>query len=401
MSHSTPPWRQLSCIVLLACFAQLAADLYAPSLPIIAQAFGTDIGQVQVSMAIYMAALAISQLVYGPLSDMLGRRRVLTWGCLIAMGGSVLAALVHSLDMLLLARLIQGLGAGACACIWRAVFRDLFTGEALSKYASYLVVLIMFIMPAAPLLGSYLTHYVGWQANFGFLLGYAIVALIVLRVSFVESQSGMHRQPLAWSGLWQGYRQLLQHRQFITMSAITFLCYGAYFSWFSIGPVLLPTRLGASPLFFGWLTGVGGGACYGLAAWFNGRWVGRLGLQRMLQLAMGLMLTAAITLSIGWQFVAPSLITLIPPLLLFWFGAALIWPNANALAFSSVGHIAGSAAALYGALQLGGAACITQLASLLPHDQLWPLAMLMWLAPLLSMLIFQRAAGKRLASTPC
>lgn len=113
------------------------------------------------------------------------------------------------------------------------------------------------------------------------------------------------------------------------------------------------------------------------------------------------MLTAAVTLSIGWQFVTPSLITLIPPLLLFWFGAALIWPNANALAFSSVGHIAGSAAALYGALQLGGAACITQLASLLPHDQLWPLAMLMWLAPLLSMLIFQRAAGKRLASTPC
>ncbi|WP_215781222.1 Bcr/CflA family efflux MFS transporter [Paludibacterium sp. B53371] len=398
---SAPPiqWRQLAAIVLIACFAQLAADVYAPALPAIARDFRVSIGQVQLSMAVYMATLSLSQLGYGPLSDMLGRRRVLALGCLIAMAGSLLAALAPSIDALLLARAIQGAGAGACAAIWRAVFRDLFSGEALSRYASYFVVLILFIMPAAPLIGAYLSHLISWRANFVFLLGYALLALAVLHFAFQETQASHHRQALSLSGLWQGYAELLRTRAFLRVALMTFVCYGSYFAWFSMGPVLLTSQYGQSGVFFGWLTGAGGGLCYGLAAWCNGRLVKQRGLTGMLQLALACMLAGAL-LMLALSWLPLGLGGLVLALMVYWFGAALVWPNTNALAFSSVGHIAGSAAALYGCLQLGGAACVTQLISLLPHDRLWPLQLLMLTAPLLSWLLLRMARPAATAAKP-
>src|SRR3989338_6223909 len=160
-------------IVLAVCLTQLASDIYAPSLPGIASYFHTNVDLAQWSMAIYMLGVALSQLVYGPLSEGVGRKKPLLTGLIIMIVGTLICLFSPSIKVLILGRLIQGCGAGACAALWRSIFRDLFTGEELSKYGSYLVVFIMFIIPAAPLLGGYLEEFYSWRACFAFMTLYS------------------------------------------------------------------------------------------------------------------------------------------------------------------------------------------------------------------------------------
>src|SRR5690348_2866747 len=107
-------------ILLVGCSAQIASDIYAPSLPAISLALNTSIMHVQFSMVIYMFGLAISQLFYGPLSEGFGRRLPLMLGLSLMVVGNIFSLMAPSIGLLILGRLIQGCGAGACSVLWRS-----------------------------------------------------------------------------------------------------------------------------------------------------------------------------------------------------------------------------------------------------------------------------------------
>ena len=178
-------------IILAACLTQFAADIYAPSLPAIATNLNTSLDLTQWSMAIYMWGVALTLLIYGPLSDGVGRKGPIVVGLSIMIIGSIICMLAPNIEFLIIGRFIQGCGAGACAGLWRSVFRDVFTGEQLAKYGSYFTIFVMFIVPAAPALGGYLQQLFGWRASFVFMSFYAVFALlsIILRIQRNQSAS--------------------------------------------------------------------------------------------------------------------------------------------------------------------------------------------------------------------
>ncbi|WP_010297631.1 multidrug effflux MFS transporter [Candidatus Odyssella thessalonicensis] len=317
-------------LILAVCVTQFAADIYAPSLTAIAQGLAVNIDRAQWSMSIYMVGVALSQLVYGPLSESIGRKLPLIMGLSLMIAGSIACMISTDMDMLIAGRLVQGLGAGACASLWRAVFRDSFTGQDLAKYSSYLVIFIMFIVPSAPLIGGYLQEYYGWRANFIFIFIYTLIALLGIIFGFRETKALYNSSEFNVLSIMLNYVILARSRIFMGVSCATFLSYGALFSWFVVGPVLLIGSLGMSPIQFGWLSCGGGGFSYALAAYLNGKLVSRLGMPKMMRFGWSVMLGAGTLLLLCDYFTEMTCITIMIPVILFYFVSTFIWPNAFA-----------------------------------------------------------------------
>ncbi|MCH9628052.1 MAG: Bicyclomycin resistance protein [Chlamydiales bacterium] len=381
-------------VVLAACLTQFGADIYAPSLPAISEQMQVNIGLVQWSMSIYMLGIALSQLVFGPLSEGIGRKMPLLLGMLIMLGGSLLCLFSTNVHMLITGRLIQGLGAGAAAALWRTIFRDLYQGDELAKYTSYLVILIMFIVPAAPALGGYLQHYLNWQASFGFMVVYGVVVICAIQWGYKETSQHHHLERLKPSFIVRTYLQMLTSPVFMGITMCTFLSYGAFFSWLVVGPVLLIKVVGLSPVVYGWITLLGGGIAYGLAGTINGKVVTRFGASNMIRFGWSVMIFSSILFFLGQIFIGTTALTLVIPMLFLYFGGTFIWPNVYAMAFTPFGKVAGYAGALYGAMQLGGGAALGGVISYLPDHNPIPLAWIILIASSASWLIYERVVPK-------
>ena len=386
-------------IVLAVCLTQFASDIYTPSVSAIATALQVSVGQVQWSMAIYMFGVAVSQLIYGPLSEGIGRKSPLIAGMLIMLLGSGIAYFSPSMNWLLLGRLIQGCGAGACASLWRSVFRDIFTGDDLAKYGSYFTIIITFIVPTAPALGGYLQHYGGWRASFLFMLGYALLSLILMLIGFRETSQHHHKDRLQLSYIKSTYATLLTDHHFMGITLATFLSYGALFASVATFPVLLMHLLNVSPVAFGWISFAGCGGAYALAGFLNGRLVKRFGMLNMVRFGFITMVVAGLWLIGQWLLLGLGVWGVVLPVVLFNFGATFLWPNAFAAAFTPFGHIAGYAGALYGFMQICGGAVLGGLIAYLPKQTPLPLAIVIIAAAVLSWLAFEHFAGVGKASS--
>ncbi|MDP1835310.1 MAG: multidrug effflux MFS transporter [Chlamydiales bacterium] len=364
----------LSIVILIACLAGIASDIYAPSLPAISASLKTPISLVQWSMAIYMLGLSLSQLIYGPLSDAFGRRPALALGLLIFLCGSAVCYFASDIDLLIYGRLIQGCGAGACAALWRSTFRDVFAGEELAVYGSYLSVIMVFVVPTAPALGGYFQEYFGWQSSFIFLAVYAVVALLMVIFLFKETSQHHDRSRLTPSFIIVTYGQLLKNRVFMGYTISVFLTYGAFFSWFAVGPILLIDRLEYSPVQFGWVSFAALGGAMALGSFTNARLVRYFGLYAMLRFGWSMTFAAGIMMLLAHWVVGVSALFIIIPVLMFYLGSTFIFANTFAGAFAKVGKIAGFAGALYGALQIAGASVLGAVVSYLPDNNQVPLA---------------------------
>lgn len=377
-----------SVLIFAVCLTQFAADIYAPSLPFISVALNTTTQYAQWTMAIYMVSVAVSQLFYGPLSERYGRKPPMIAGLIIMLMGSAFCFQATTISLLMSGRVIQGIGAGACAALWRTVFRDLFKGEDLSRYGSYLMILVMFIVPAAPVLGGYLQCTFGWNSSFAFMMIYALLALMLFATAFDETLDPKHRKQLTLKNITTTYYTLLKSPDFLTGSLCMFLSYGAFFAWFTVGPILMIQKAGISPITFGWFTFLGCGTAYALAGWLNAQWVKKLGVGGMLKLGWSLMFLSSLLLYGGQAIFGVTSLAIGAPIILFYFGSTFIWPNTYAMAFTPFGSIAGYVGALYGFMQLAGAGCVGYMVSYLPTTDQRPLSLVIGGSALLAWILY-------------
>ena len=357
-----------SALLLAVCLTQFAVDIYAPAILAIASDLKVDITLVQWSMSIYMVGVAVSQLIYGPLSEGIGRKKPLLFGLGVMFVGCLICLNASHIDILITGRFVQGAGAGACAALWRSIFRDSFQGEELSTYGSYLGTVIKFIMPAAPLLGSYLLINHGWLANFLFMAFYTVIAILCILFLFTETNKTHHRDNLKLSYVAHNYCRLLKSKLFMGVTFSTFLTYGAFFSWFVTGPVILIKDIGITPLYFGWLNFSCGAVSCGTAAWINGKYVKKFGMSNMLRFGWSMVLLSGISMLVGKYIFGLNTMAVMLPVMILFFGVTFIWPNLFAIAFTPYGDIAGYAGSLYGFMQVIGGAVVSASLALLPEN---------------------------------
>lgn len=360
-------------ILFLMTLAQIGTDVYLPSFPAIKMTLLTTTALVQLTFSVFLAGFAVSQLIYGPLSDRFGRKPFLLIGVSLYFLTSIIAATTSSIYVLLIARTIQGMGAGACSVIPRAIMQDHFSGKELERINIYQSMSWSLVPIFAPLIGSYIQQYLGWRFNFIFLAIISLSALILI-IMFKESIKEREAS-LTIRQVITHYRKVVFHNQFFAnlVCAISIVSILAAFN--VSAPILIQETLHLSSLQYGWSIFTVGmsfliGALLNRFLITQG-WLGNY----IASIGIGLVTIAALTLVTCAVFKNFNVWMLLFPIMIMQVGSALIFPNNSTKALKYFPNIAGKAAAVFGCSLFLGSTITSGIISVLPTKSLMPLSL--------------------------
>ncbi|MGE5478374.1 MAG: Bcr/CflA family multidrug efflux MFS transporter [Bacteroidales bacterium] len=368
----TPQLRFVLCLGAITALGPLSIDMYLPALPRIAADFAAQPSVVQASLSACILGLALGQLLVGPVSDAVGRRRPLFFGLAVYALMSVLCALAPTAPLLVAARFAQGLAGSAALVIATAVARDLYHGPAAARFFSTLM-LVMGLAPIlAPVLGAQVLRVVSWHGIFVILAGAGLALLGVAATLLPETLPPERRRGGGLRPALEAFAGVLRDRCFAGNAAVAGLAFAAMFAYISGSPFVLQKIYGVSAQDFALVFGVNALGLIGLSQ-VNGRLVHRIGPHRLMgvglaALAAGaLFLQAAVALGLGLAAVLGGLFVVVA-------SQGLIAPNASALALTNHGRNAGSASALLGTLRFLVGALAAPLVGLAGENTALPMA---------------------------
>ncbi|MNX67332.1 Bicyclomycin resistance protein [compost metagenome] len=377
----------------LTAIGPMSIDMYLPSLPTIARDLGASTAAVQLTLALFFVGLALGQLIYGPLSDRLGRKGPLISGLVLYVLASAGCALAPSTGALIAFRLLQALGGCAALVVSRAIVRDLYPPREAAQVFS-LMTLVMGVAPiVAPLVGGYLMMGMGWRAIFGGLVVFGLAILALAALALPETRDAAKRQAEPAASLTRDYRTLLTDRRFLGFTLAGGVIQAGMFAYISGSPFVFIELFHVPAEAFGWIFGAN---ALGLiaASQVNGRLLktrapeGILGLTIQLPAFFGLCLATLVGFKLGgfWGVVLP----------LFGYLAALgfVFPNVTAAALAEHGKRAGLAAAVMGALQFGLAAVAGSLVGRLHDGSALPMAGIIGTCGLIGLILFRTLAAR-------
>lgn len=236
-------------VAMLSAFGLIASDVYLPAMPSMTHAFGIADRQMPQTVSFYLLALAVSQLVYGPLSDRYGRKPVLMGAGLLYLVGSLGCAAAGSYSAFLAWRMIEAMGAAAGLVIGRALIADTCDKRTSAKVYAIVYPLVSLSPALAPVIGGHLAAQFGWRADFLFVAGFGAVALLLALIRLPETLPAAAR---VRTNPFNGFSQVLRDRGFRRYTLVVCAIYCAWFVYLTQSPFLL-TRAGLSEEQIGWM----------------------------------------------------------------------------------------------------------------------------------------------------
>lgn len=339
------PFPLLATLALLSATAPFATDMYLPVMPEIVSDLGTTRAMVQLTISGFFVGMGVGQLVMGPLSDAIGRKRLLVAGAFLALLASVLAAMAPTASVLVVARVLQGLGGGACVVLSRAVVPDLVHGAAAAKAYSLLMALQGIAPAVAPVLGGILAEPLGWRGIFWVLAGLHAVQLVLAIAIVPETAGGRSRDGLLRTVAGNYWAVLTNARVWGYLVTMAFgFC--SMFCYISASAFVVQDQWGFSPLGYSMVFGINSVGLFA-ATVINSRAMDSVSPAVMLRIGVTGVFACGVLLLLSVMLGAPVWVCLI---VLFACVAptGFIMGNATALATGLMRPRAGSVSAIMG-----------------------------------------------------
>lgn len=360
-------------IVALAPIGQMGIDIFTPSLPLIVKEFGSSREYVQLSVSLYLAAFAVGQLIYGPISDSIGRRASLNVGLVLFLVGSAITLIAPAIEIFVIGRIVQGLGITCASVLMRAIATDMFKPPRLANVLTYMVIGWGMGPIVAPVIGATFQTTIGWHYSLVFLAVYAVI-LLGLTV-FVMKETNSKLVPFSFGRVGNGIIEVYGSLRFILIFFAMGFCYGAILSFNLVGPFIVQSVMGYGPEMFGGLA-LAMGFVYFAGVFSNRLMPSRVTQSFKFSVASAICLVASLAqLALAMTFDL-QLWALIAPFALVVFFSGVMYPNLMALGLSAFPHIAGLASSLLGFSLMVIAAGIMLLSTLLQVQSLVPFAVL-------------------------
>src|SRR4051812_37218200 len=336
---------------LLSLVGPLAIDMYLPALPAIGTAFKANTAAVQQSLMAYMAAIAVCQLIYGPLSDMVGRKLPLYFGLGIFIAGSVGAAMAPSIEWLVVARFIQGIGACASMSLPRAIVRDQYTGAPAAQLMS-LIMLVFSISPIlAPLTGSFVIQFGDWRLLFWVMTAVGGLSLALLGFGLKETRPKEARLASGLGAALKAYWGLARDLRFVGLSLIGGFGMASFMAFLGNSSFIYIEHYGLTPTQYSLAFSVNAVSFFAVSQ-ATGFLVGKFGLNRVVRAAVT-GYASSMVLLLALYLAGFDSIWVIGVMMFVAFGfLGLVLPSTGVLAMEEQGEVAGSASALLGTIQM-------------------------------------------------
>lgn len=343
---------------LLSAIGPFAIDMYLPALPDIGRSLGAEVGAVQFSLTAFFLSLGVGQLLYGPVSDMVGRKPPLYFGLGLFTLASIGCALATDIQTLVALRFLQGLGAAAGMAIPRAVVRDLHTGADAARLMSLLMLVFSVSPILAPLAGSGVIALTGWRGVFWAVALASVAGLALVYGTLQETRTEAERVESSLGSALRAYALLLRDWHYLGLVGIGATAMAGFFVYLAGSPFVLINHYGLTPTQYSLAFSLNAIAFIG-ASQFTGVLGQRFGLVRLVKVAAT---ASGLTMALMLAYYLAGGDQLVVLIILYFIASAfmgLVIPTTSVLALEKHGAIAGTASALLGTLQmLGGAAAM-------------------------------------------
>ena len=334
-------------------------QMYLPALPSIARHFEIDAASAQLTFSAFVFAVGPAQLVYGPISDWVGRRNTALLSLGISLLGSFLAAVATDLSALIIARVIQGLGGAGGLVVSRAVLSDRYGAQGMASRLSMVITVIVVVPMVAPMIGGLLTVEFGWRSVFIAASAYIAIVWTLVFATLPETRSDVgEREPFV-----AGVMRLFSKPVFAALAVQSALTMSAFYVFISIVPYLLEDVLGYPPTAYGRFFIMLAGS-YMTGTLISSRIASQLGMYRMIALGAWLALAASsVMVVLHWQL-GINAWGLFGPMAMLAFANGLSSPSMQSAAVLQTKNYAGTASGVIGCLQQLTAGLSIQLVSL-------------------------------------
>ena len=342
-------WLILPLLIALVTLPRLSIDFYLSSLPYIGDALHSNDTSLQMTLTIFMFGYALSMLIAGPLSDTLGRKRVLMYGLTLYFFATLACAASSSIISLIIARFFQALGGCCGTVIARVMVKDAYSREEQIKILSHLSAAMAICPLLIPILGGISQIYLGWRAGFYMLGVFSLILLIVCKRQLKESHIENHTVSL--KTLLGHYKLLLTNRLFIGYSFTIGLAWCDYFAFTLKSPFLLQKTLGFNSIIFGGLFAIvvlG----YLVGTQITKRFANEIGWDKLIFIATIFCLLGALILSVMNIFFPLNWINLVLPMMIIMIGVGIIIPCTQGAVLQPFPKIAGTASGLFFFIQM-------------------------------------------------
>ena len=360
VSHAgLAPQRRLPLPEFIAMLAFLFAtiafsiDAMLPALPDIAADLTPDnVNRAQLILTTFVAGMGLGTLFAGPISDAIGRKRTITIGFGIYIAATIAALYADSLEFLLIARFVQGLGAAGPRIVGLALVRDLYEGREMARISSFVMMIFIMIPAVAPSLGAGIIAISDWHGVFLAFIAFAVIGALWLNIRQAETLPPAARRPLRVGTLYAAAKEVLSDRQVMLATLILTLGFGQMFGLLSSAQQLFGETYGKGENFHLWFAAMA--LLSGSGTILNATFVMRFGMRRIAKWAYVMQtIVSGVALTLILSGVLPQGLEF--PLFFFWavsvfFMAGVTFGNLNALALQRMGHIAGMAASIVAAI---------------------------------------------------
>jgi len=347
MEKRTISFERIALYAFLTSLTALSIDAVLPALRLIESDLHVEPPlSTQHIVSLFIFGMVFGELVIGPIADAIGRKRALVGGLALYMAGTVVAMLSTSVEMIVLGRILQGIGVAGPKIATRALVRDQFEGEAMARIMSFMFVLFILVPMIAPAMGQAVLAFAGWRAIFAVYLALSILLCIWLVMRQPETLAPQNRIRFHPVTLLQNGSRVLRNRRVSLLIVATGFVFGAHLQYLSTAADIFFDVYGIGSLFPAYFAAFA--ASIGLASMVNAQVVRRFGMQAMCEYALcglvafGLCLLA---LSLVWEGHPPLPAFMALGFAIF-FCIGFLFGNLNAMAMQSLGQLAGLGASL-------------------------------------------------------
>ena len=382
----------LATLIAATALAPFALQIFLPALPMIQAGFQASAAQAQLTFSLSTLTVAFTSLIYGPVSDRVGRRPTVLFGVALFIVGSVLCAIAPSIEVLILARVVQATGGGVGLVLSRTILRDLYPPERAAAMIAYVTMAMVLAPTLAPTVGGFLVDAFEWHVVFWLSAAIGAAVLVAALLALRETAHvAAHRAagPLA---MLNDFKTIVRSKRFLGYALVVACSFSTYFAFLSSAPYVVIKLMGQETSTYGVLfIAVSGG--YVLGNFASTRITAKVGLDRVIKLGVIGVLLGCLVLLADTLLLGATLAGIFVPMGFSAFCQGLVMPNAQARLVGCFPNMAGSASGLGMCLQMGMASLAVQVIGSIQIGSALPMALGMTLFALGSFVALRLTRG--------